>query len=76
MDHQYLVSSDRMKIENNKNNVFSKIEIADNEDEQIKAGKEIIKDNEDVIKKIIRTRFLFQNRMCTRTNGILYTRSL
>lgn len=51
-DSYYLVSSNKMKIEKNKNNVFSKIEIADNKDEQIKAGKEIIKDNEDVIKKL------------------------
>lgn len=52
INHRYLVSSDQMKIENNKNNVFSKIEIADNKDEQLEVGKEIIKDNEDVIKKL------------------------
>ena len=41
------------KIEKNKNNIFSKIKIADNKDEQLKVGKEVIKDNEDVIKKLL-----------------------
>lgn len=48
----YLVSSNKNKIEKNKNNPFLEIEIADNKDEQLKYGKKVIKDNENVIKKL------------------------
>lgn len=39
-------------IENNKNNVFSEIEIADSKDEQLKAGKEVLKKLQELTRKL------------------------